>query len=79
MPNLQLRDCFIQRVLARRVVHPDLESSLCSISHEDLASQNIIVDRDYNIKEYIFLPGRIHPPPHIAIQCCLIVVYIYTG
>ena len=55
MPELQLRDCFIQRALVSRVVHPALENSPFLISHEDLAPQNIIVDSEYNIKGYIFL------------------------
>jgi serine/threonine protein kinase len=54
MPELQLRDCFIQRALASRVVHPALETPFL-ISHEDLAPQNIIVDSENNIKGYIFL------------------------
>jgi serine/threonine protein kinase len=53
MPELQLRDCFIQRALVSRVVHPALENSPFLISHEDLAPQNIIVDSEYNIKGYI--------------------------
>ncbi|PMD54947.1 uncharacterized protein K444DRAFT_596730 [Hyaloscypha bicolor E] len=53
MPELQLRDCFIQRALVSRVVHPDLENSPFLISHEDLAPQNIIVDSEYNIKGII--------------------------
>jgi hypothetical protein len=31
MPELQLRDCFIQRALVSRVVHPALENSLLLI------------------------------------------------
>jgi hypothetical protein len=37
MPELQLRDCFIQRVLVSRVIHPALENSPLLISQEDLA------------------------------------------
>jgi hypothetical protein len=59
MPELQLRDCFIQRALASRVVHPALENSPFLISHEDLAPQNIIVDSENNIKGYIFLAMQI--------------------
>jgi serine/threonine protein kinase len=59
MPEIQLRDCFIQRALASRVVHPELENSPFLISHEDLAPQNIIVDSEYNIKGYSFLAVQI--------------------
>jgi len=51
--KLQLRDCFVLRVLARSIVYPALETSPYLISHEDLAPQNIIVDSDYNIKGII--------------------------
>lgn len=53
MPELQIRDCFIQRALVSRVVHPALENSPFLISHEDLAPQKIIVDSEYSIKWYI--------------------------
>jgi hypothetical protein len=59
MPELQHRDCFVQRALVSRVVHPTLENSPFLISHEGLASQNIIVDSEYNIKGYIFLAVQI--------------------
>jgi hypothetical protein len=55
MPELRLRDCFIQRALVSRVVHAALENSPFLISHEDLAPQNIIVDSEYNVKGYICL------------------------
>ena len=54
MPELQLRDCFIQRVLVSRVVYSTLESPPFLISYEDLALQNIIVDSEYNIKGLIY-------------------------
>jgi hypothetical protein len=66
MPELQLRDCFIQRALVSRVVHPALENSPFLISHEDLAPQNIIVDSEYNIKGYIFLAVQIRRFLYVA-------------
>lgn len=66
MPGLQLRDCFIQRALVSRVVHPALENSPFLISHEDLAPQNIIVDSEYNIKGYIFLAVQIRRFLYVA-------------
>lgn len=59
MPELQLWDCFIQWALMLRVVHPALKNTSFLILHEDLASQNIIVDSEYNIKGYIFLAVQI--------------------
>ena len=49
MPELQLRDCFIQRALVSRAVHAPLETFTTVIAHEDLAGQNIIVDSDFNV------------------------------
>lgn len=55
-PDLKLRDCFIQRALARKAVYSGLnESSHTVISHGDLAAQNIIIDSDYNIKGYVLI------------------------
>lgn len=50
--KLRIRDCFVQRALSSRVVHAALEQSLFSVSHEDLAPQNIFVGSEYNIKGY---------------------------
>ncbi|KAK2764992.1 hypothetical protein FQN54_008691 [Arachnomyces sp. PD_36] len=55
VPNVQLRDCFVQRALVRsKVVHSALDEQPYMVtSHSDLAGQNIIVDDEYNIKGII--------------------------
>ncbi|KAK4041596.1 hypothetical protein C8A01DRAFT_14662 [Parachaetomium inaequale] len=50
-PAPGVRDCLIHRALLRYVIHKTLEfePSIFSVSHGNLAAENIIVDSDYNI------------------------------
>lgn len=49
VPEISLEDCLNLRALLPEVVHDSLDYAPFLISHGDLSSNNILVDRNYNI------------------------------
>ena len=54
VPGVELHGCLLERALVSRAAQDVLGGSLFSLSHEDLAPQNIIVDGENNIKGFGF-------------------------
>ena len=52
LPENKLHNCLVHRVLIRKLFEKIGDTSLCMISHDDLAPQNIIVDEGYDVMGY---------------------------
>ena len=52
------KDCIDQRNLLPDVLHVKLEDAPYAMDHGDLAPQDIIVDKEYNITGYVGVRNR---------------------
>lgn len=67
LPENKLRDCLVLRILVKRAFNKSIDTSLCMVSHNDLAPQNIIIDNDNNVKGYenVYINVPIHLNFHV--------------
>jgi hypothetical protein len=49
LPFITEQDCFDQKSLLPKVLHPELEDTPFAIDHGDLSPLNIIVDSEHNV------------------------------
>ncbi len=52
-PGLSIQDCDDQRALLDEVLGEDRDNTAMAMDHGDFKPENIIVDTDYNIQEYV--------------------------